>query len=113
MTASLALSVQRDTNAGCELALGDRLLKQVDPVVQAALMNDRVPRVPSHVDDLQIGCGFQRLCSELATVHAGHDHVCQKQIDRGFPISENLNGGVCIRRGDDPVPKAYQDVTDV
>jgi hypothetical protein len=42
-TAWAALSVQRQTNAGREFTLRDRLLKQIDAFVQAALMDDRVP----------------------------------------------------------------------
>jgi hypothetical protein len=62
---------------------------------------------------LQAGLGPQRLGGELAPVHAGHDHIGQKQIDVGFSISEDLKRCVCIVDGDHSVPKACQNVSDI
>src|SRR5579862_2262403 len=73
--------VEHVADPGRERRLRDRLLDQGDARIEATLVNDRVPGVAGHEQDLELRPPWPRAPGEIAPVEVRQDHVCEKKID--------------------------------
>jgi hypothetical protein len=69
------LGVKQLTDGCCQVLAGDRLLDQADTRIQTPLMNDGIPGIPGHEQDLHVGLALHGCLGQFASVHAGHHDV--------------------------------------
>src|ERR1700742_911109 len=64
-----------------QFRLCDRLLQQIDAIVEPALMNNGVSRIASHVENFEPEAYLCRAPSEFAPIDSGHHDIRQQEID--------------------------------
>ena len=79
-------TVENLSHAQSELGLGDRLLQQVDALVETVLMNYCISRIARHVEHFERGTELLRPSAQLAPVDAS---VCTENLIRVDDVTES------------------------
>src|SRR5690242_1065826 len=60
---------------------GERLLDEIDPFVQDAVVHNGVTRISRHIDNPHLRMRGPEPASQVSSIHPRHDHVCEKKMD--------------------------------
>lgn len=82
LTTSSGRLVQNPADRVRQLIEAARLAEEVDILFQDAAMRDHVCGIPGEIEAAQRGVLRAQTIRQLAPVHAGHDHIRDKQVDR-------------------------------
>jgi hypothetical protein len=101
------------SHAQSELALGDRLLQQVDALVETALMNHCISRIACHVEHFERRTELLRPSAQLAPIDARHDNIGQQEVNHRLILQKHSECGLRAGRRQHAIVEITQYIRDV